>query len=224
MSVKILTAPLVSINVNSNKVLKSVLNGLFNARPSFLTSDSENSPISASRTRLVCKSTNDQEDTYTHTTITGEKIDIVTTGVDAFRGKKDGECLYCRLYRTELPLGICLYKTWCEKEDQFSFYVKSRRICSPSCLISQLAYMYIPPRERDNIERDTLAMLRAIYGHEYTPVPADDFELLQKNGGSLTEKEWLDEQVRYDSTQVRNVKIIPIKQEFLIHKKKNLIT
>lgn len=214
-STKILAAPLVSVNVNPSKVTQAIIEGRYNTRPSFLDALVKKGKSKSEQATLGLPSCDDQEPRYTRTTLTGEKLNIVTTGVDVCKGEvRRGPCLYCRVER-ELILGICVSKIWNCKKEEFTYYDKSRRLCSPPCLISQLGYMHIPQEERSRLERDTICMLRDLYGQDYVPTPASDFELHEKNGGALTDEEWLSSQTQYTPVGFGHVEIIPVKYEFI---------
>lgn len=83
-----------------------------------------------------------------------------------------GECLCCGERYEHRGLGICTDMRQ-DETDEPKHIVKNRKICSPPCLIAYLAHIHIPARERDGIERMTLAMLRSLYGQSYVPVATD---------------------------------------------------
>lgn len=134
-------------------------------------------------------------------------------------GTSGGECLYCRLEHERLELGICT-GIITDDIEECQYIVPKRRICSPKCLIAYLRYIYIPPRERTSIEAATMAMLRDVYGQDYRPIAARDFEDLKKNGGSLTREEWASAE-HEDTAQcaLRTVKIISGKANHLLPRK-----
>ena len=83
-----------------------------------------------------------------------------------------GECLCCGEQYNHAGLGICIDMKQ-DETDETKHVVKNKKICSPPCLIAYLAHIRIPPRERDGIERMTLAMLRSKYGQSYVPVASE---------------------------------------------------
>lgn len=89
--------------------------------------------------------------------------------VEEIRG---GECLCCGEWYDHVGLGICTAMRQ-DETDEPKHVVKNKKICSPPCLIAYLAHIHIPARERDGIERMTLAMLRSRYGQSYVPVATE---------------------------------------------------
>ena len=218
----------ITLNVNPNNILRDVEEGKYNSRPKFLVSKQPNSrlrskpaiPTDVEQAVPDVLLDNNQEDRYTRVTSTGNKIELVTSEVAATQNKiVSGECLYCRLRHDSLELGLCYDITTDLETGEEFYYVKNRRICSPACLISYLGYIHIPPRERAMIEAYTLSMLRSICGQDYVPEGADDFDLLEKNGGGLSYEGWSDDRVSYDPSQTRTVRIVPTKAEYVVHRK-----
>lgn len=214
-SVKVTAAPVIALNIDVDSIIKGVEDGKYNNKPSFLSDKTHPSTEATllSTSSIISKSSNNQDDVYCYMTVTGEKIDIVSTGVGPFRGKEGGECFYCRREYTGKGLGYCIDADY--RPTKPIFYVEDECICKPECLLAYIDYIHIPPHTKDRIERLTESMLRALYGHDAVFVKAKDFRLLIKNRGTETYEQWSKNHVAYK--EIKGVTIRPIKREYIIN-------
>jgi hypothetical protein len=215
-TVKIVSAPQITFTVDVSRIIEDVDAGKYNDKPNFLccspSPNKGNNIVSFQRKQQISKTSNDQDDVYYNTTITGEKVNIVSTGVDAFSGKKGGECFYCRYPYTDEGFGYCISIDYTGKEP--IFYDQDRCMCSDKCVWAYMNYIHIPQSSKEKYMTYTEAMFRHIYGENYIPVKARDFRLLVKNHGTESYEEWSKPTNNYK--EIRGINIVPIKKIYTL--------
>lgn len=182
------TVPIVSI---SNVDVKSIESNIskYSDKPSFLIGD-ESKKVSVASTLIGPG----RKDRIVISSRTGSRTEVIVTGTDNDDENKIKECFYCRLPYKCRSLG---YPVICSIiNGQTVYYVKDKRICSPGCLLSHLESINLSIEEREKYKKLTWEMFEKLYKDVDSIVPADDFRVLEKNGGSMKESEWTNKNIR----------------------------
>lgn len=206
--------PVVSLhNVSPKEIASNRKAGKYNVAPAFLLQPILSRPERITLAGTYSVSRGSQTSVCAHIDVTGVSIRSVTTGNDAFEGKMGGECYYCRYsYDTEgfgyaIKPGTCI-------GDEIVFFVARKSCCSPECLLAYLDYINLAPETRRAYRDNTRDMLwRAFFLRGVRP--ANDFELLQKNGGTETYESWSSSRVTY--RRAKGVVVVPTKYEYYVH-------
>ena len=211
MSLRIKVAPKVSLHmVKHDAIMKDIDDGVYDKHPSFLSSHKPTSKTNTKKSILeeMTNTLHDgTKDTIVHTNTAGTKIYTVTTSTCAYKNIMGGTCYYCRRKFKTDPLGYCVGISFYQTDPVY--LLEDRMICSGKCVMAYIDYIVLPAKTEDKIRRNTHQMLTDIYG--CVPSPANDFRLLDINGGSLALNEWDKDVYRC----VHSPAIASVKREFM---------
>lgn len=211
--IKPVSVPVVSLhNISPQEVLKNLKEGKYDVAPEFLRKSSmlSSAPVVLANEHSVSRGT--QTSVCVHVDVTGVVMRSVTTGNDAFEGRLGGECYYCRYPYTTEGLGYAIKPAVC-KEGKIVFFVADKGCCSLECLLAYLNYINLRPEVRRAYLDNTLDMIWQAFSLRGVR-PANDFRLLQKNGGTETYEAWSSSRVSYKKAE--GVIIVPTKYEYYL--------
>ncbi len=158
-----------------------------------------------------------------------QKSQITRVSSEPERSPEIKECMWCRSeIKTEalgIPISIEILQDRETEEKAYVFHVDGNDdYCCFECCFS--GYKRLTPAStiyRDPLYMDTEQMLKFMYSCIYSNAPplkeAQDYRLLKRNNGPLTEKEFFSETHAYVRTS--NVILLPAKIEYLVTKKEN---
>lgn len=209
--VGIALCPVVTIGkVNPAAILRGVMAGAYSKRPVFgggsKTLDTLESCVSG---------ISNQEPRCVYNYIDGTPpTRTVTTGVDTFLGEiVEGMCWYCKMpEKKPLPFGYCVGVDMTKGHMQY--LVEDVRMCTPECALGRISEISLPELTRDKYFRMTQEMLEAYTGKSGPFRVAEDFRLLEENGGTETHAVWSSGARKY--TRLNRDYVVPIKREYIV--------
>ena len=206
-------SPVVSIhNIDPKKILANYKEGKYKDFPAFLSKVTATNTVSTNISGRNGVSSGPQSPICAHVDTSGVTSMSVTTGNGAFEDQPGGECYYCRHPYTTEAFGYTPQPAICS-DDEVVFVAEDKNICSPECLIAYLSYINLRPETRIAYIGYTLDMLRRGYGISHV-VPASDFRLLIKNGGTESYDTWVAKRGKYK--KMEGVRIVPSKLQFRV--------
>jgi len=209
VSIKLVSSSLVTVyGISTQNIYAKYIAGHYKKAPAFLAKRDTVAFKIPNNNHEVSQST--QSSHCLHIDVTGETSHSITSGIVAFAGKPGGECYYCRIPYTTESLGYPIQPSTVENGCR-KFITTDNNICSPECLVAYINYIAFPsPAIRLMYMTWTLEMLRYGFGLT-TVIPADDFRLLEKNGGTESSSTWITKRSKYQ--RMHDVIIIPSKFE-----------
>lgn len=202
--VKIVSSPLVSIHgICLEEIYAEFSQGKYVATPEFFpTLVAPAKYLPSMLTKGVFSMHN------THSTVDGELFRSTPINCDDKTEESPKECFYCRYEYTGYSFGyVCkaLYKSTLAStpsgKQVTTFVTTDNRICSPECTLAHLLSIRFPSeRERGLCVDWTMQMFKLAFGMDKV-IPADDYRLLEKNGGKESQSTWVAKRSKYQFMQ-----------------------
>lgn len=215
------TYPFILRNINPHEIYRKYKSGAYGG----LIIDKSPINVATSNVNIVPDSSDRCQERF-YETNNGTTSTILTTGQSNYElavnnihkgldfiPDKTGLCKWCRgnlnerLPMNTYPTGVVTNVK--KRGDKYIFTAVESKMCCAGCAIS-----YAGSKEKYKKHIPTIKFMFNLIGVDTELTPAKDWELHQRNGGSLSDEEYYENDVLYISNG--NIIVLPTKSEYVM--------